>query len=269
WVVNHPATIVTAHGSDLRYGKRSRVWRPLLRKIFKQAACVNVVSDDLKQMATDLGVSENKIAVVNMGIDSDLFSFKRRNDFDRSRPIKLVNTRRLEPIYDHSTILDALEILHARGVGFEMTFVGYGQLQSELMASVEKKGLADKVCFLGGVPNEQMPSLLHNNDIYLSASISDGTSLCLMEAMATGIFPIISDIPANSAWIKSGENGFLHRVGDAAGIAGCIQKVIDDPQIMRISAEKNRSIVLKRGSRNNNMKKLENIYQQLVMREGL
>ena len=90
-----------------------------------------------------------------------------------------------------------------------------------------------------------------------------------MEAMATGIFPIVSDIPANSAWIKSGENGFLHGVGDAAGVADCIQKVIGSPQIVRTSAEKNRSIVLERGSRYNNMQKLEDIYKSIAMREQL
>ncbi|MHC4525119.1 MAG: glycosyltransferase family 4 protein [Planctomycetota bacterium] len=266
-IVNHPATIVTAHGSDLTCGSKSRLWRPLLKKIFRQAACVNVVSDDLKQMAIELGVSKKKIAVINMGIDSDVFSFKARDGFDKFRPIKLINTRRLESVYDHPTIVNALEILKNRGVDFHMTFVGYGELQSELMTRVDKKGLGGKVCFLGGVPNERMPSLLHHNDVYLSASLWDGASLCLLEAMATGIFPVVSDIPANSDWIKSGRNGFLHPVGDAAGIADCIQKVIAEPEIMTYSAKKNRCIVLDRGSRNNNMKKLEDIYKRLAARE--
>jgi len=265
-IVNHPAAVVTVHGSDLTCGMKSRFWRPLLKMIFNQAACVNVVSDDLRRMAMELGVPDEKIAVINVGIDAERFSFKERSLISKSRPLRLVNTRRLEPVYDHPTIIDALEILNNKGVDFCMTFVGNGELHGQLQQLVDVKGLNGKVSFVGGVPNEQMPQFLHNNDIYLSASLWDGTSLCLLEAMATGILPIVSDIPANSDWIKDGVNGFLHKVGASDEIAASIRKVLNAPQIITGFAQKNRDIVLERGSRAANMGRIEDVYKKILLK---
>ena len=264
WIINHPATIVTVHGSDLVLGYKSRLWRTLLRKIFRQVACVNVVSDDLKKIAMRLNVPEKKIAVVNVGIDTESFNFKSHHCFSPVSQLKLVNTRCLEPIYDHSTIIDALEILHNKGINYHMTFVGNGSLLKNLTRIVNEKGLNNKISFIGGTSIKQIPRYLHENDIYLSASLSDGASLCLMEAMATGIFPIVSDIPANSAWIKNGENGFLHPVGDPMSIANSIEKVLNMPDFQLKVSIDNRKLVLENGSREKNMNKLEVIYNQVL-----
>lgn len=263
----HP-TVVTAHGSDLTLGIRSRIWRPLLRRIFEHADCVNVVSEDLCRMVMSLGISPNKIETVTLGIDTDMFSLVQRQAPDISRGLRLVCTRRLEPVFDHQTIINALGLLKEEGVKFDMTIVGDGSLRDTLKQQVHTLGLDSRVSFTGTVPNDSLPEILSRQDVYLSASLWDGTSLSLLEALATGLFPVVSDIKANSAWLNHNADGLLHKVGDAQDLAKCIMKLCSNPALAAEAAGRNREKVIRSASRKANMKHLEQIYEKLVRRRG-
>ncbi|MBN1972686.1 MAG: glycosyltransferase family 4 protein [Sedimentisphaerales bacterium] len=259
----HPA-IVTVHGSDLINGIKSIVWRPLLKKIFNYADCVNVVSKELEEIALSLGISKEKIEVLTLGIDTEKFSFTKRPELAKKTVLRMICTRRMERVFDHLTILNALSILKEKGIDFEMTFAGDGSLLDEMKRQADNLGLSDKVKFIGMIPNNDLPDLLARNDIYLSASLWDGASLSLLEAMASGLFPIVSDINANSAWIQNEYNGYLHKVGDAKDLANCVLKLLVNPEIIPAAAEHNRQKVCENADRNTNMKILESVYKKLT-----
>ena len=261
----HPA-VVTVHGSDLTTGIKSGIWRALLRKIFRFADCVNVVSDDLGEMVLSLGINKDKIEVLTPGIDTQRFCFTKRAKIVKSRPLRLVCTSRLEPVFDHETIIKALALLKEKGIIFEMIFAGDGSLPGVLKRQVSELGLDDCVSFMGKIPNENLPELLSRSDIYLSASLWDGTSLSLLEALAAGLFPIASDIKANSAWIKDGVNGYLHKLGDAENLADCILRLQSEPEIAEKAGPYNRNKVEEKADRNKNMKRLETIYRNLIQK---
>ncbi len=259
----HPA-VVTVHGSDLTTGIKSVIWRPLLKRIFRFADCVNMVSQDLSDMVLSLGINKDKIEIFTPGIDTDRFSFVRRAKIDKSRPLKMVCTRRLEKVFDHGTILQALAMLRDKGIEFEMIFFGGGSLLGRLKRQVKDLGLDNSVSFAGRLRNDELPELLGRHDVYLSASLWDGTSLSLLEALATGLFPVVSDIKANSAWLKNGVDGFLHKVGDAGDLTNCILQLLDEPDIAEKARSINRSNVVEKADRNKNMKRLELVYKDLV-----
>lgn len=259
----HP-TIVTAHGSDLTMGIKSRIWRPLLRKIFEFTDCVNAVSPDLADMVKDLGINPHKIETLTLGIDTEKFAFSHRPLFDKSRTLRLVCTRRLESVFDHHTMIDALALLREKRIKFNMTFAGGGSLLDELTKRVKDLGLDDSVRFAGKLDNKDLPKLLAEHDVYQSASLWDGASLSLLEAMATGLFPIVSDIKANSTWLEHGVDGLLHKVGDPKDLAECIVKFFDHPEMASEAAKRNREKIIKSADRATNMKCLEGIYEELI-----
>jgi len=259
----HPA-VVTVHGSDLTTGIKSVIWRPLLKRIFRFADCVNMVSQDLSDMVLSLGINKDKIEIFTPGIDTDRFSFVRRAKIDKSRPLKMVCTRRLEKVFDHGTILQALAMLRDKGIEFEMIFFGGGSLLGRLKRQVKDLGLDNSVSFAGRLRNDELPELLGRHDVYLSASLWDGTSLSLLEALATGLFPVVSDIKANSAWLKNGVDGFLHKVGDAGDLTNCILQLLDEPDIAEKARSINRSNVVEKADRSKNMERLELVYKDLV-----
>ena len=55
--------------------------------------------------------------------------------------------------------------------------------------------------------------------VYVSTSLADGTSISLLEAMAAGLIPVVSDIDANRPWITHGEDGFFFPAGDSQALA--------------------------------------------------
>jgi len=262
----HPV-VVTVHGSDLTVGIKSRIWRSLLRKIFEYSDCVNTVSEDLQRMVLSLGIGPDKIETFTLGIDTEKFAFVERPKIEQSRVLRLVCTRRLEPVFDHRTIVQALALLKKNGIRFDMSFVGDGSMLDELKRQVEDAGLDDRVSFMGRVHNDSLPEVLGRHDVYLSASLWDGTSLSLLEAMAVGLFPVVSDIKANSAWLRHNVDGLLHKVGDADDLATNILRLCNRPQLLAAATEANRKRVVESGDRKTNMKHLERIYEGLIQRQ--
>jgi L-malate glycosyltransferase len=261
----HPF-VVTAHGSDVASGIKSRIWRPLLKKIFVSADGINTVSDELREMVAGLGIPKEKIATLTLGVDTQRFYFTQRPPISRDRPLRLVCTRRLEQLYDHPTIIEALEVLNRQGINFHMTFIGDGTMRPYLQGIVQQKKLTEKVTFSGTVENNSLPEILREYDIYLSASLRDGTSICLLEAMASGLYPVVSRINANTAWLKHGENGLLHEVSNPRDLAQCVSLVAGNPDLVISAVQKNREMVEEKGNRTKNMKGLEALYAQIMMK---
>ncbi len=260
-------TVVTVHGTDLTAGMKSPVWRTLLKAVFQQAACVNTVSSDLTRMALSLGAAPGKIVELTLGVDTRRFHAGGRRAFPERDAVRLVCTRRLEPVYDHRTIVEALAIVRAKGVEFRMTFAGDGPLRGELESLVERRGLGDATSFIGTVGGDGMPAVLRGSDVYLSASRADGTSLSLLEAMSAGLFPVVSRIPANAAWLKHGVGGLLHEVGDPDDLAAGILELTWRPALAA-SAPAAQSGHGRRAGRPRDRisRRLENVYEALLAR---
>jgi glycosyltransferase involved in cell wall biosynthesis len=147
-----------------------------------------------------------------------------------------------------------------------MTFVGGGSLLEELKKQVEQRGLADRVKFLGGVDSSEIPEILHSNDVFLSTPVCDGISIALLEAMATGLFPIVSDLKVNSDWIEQDVDGFLYKAGDAEALADCILRVWNNTHFIEDAAQRNRRKVVESGDTKTNMRRLEKIFEELTVK---
>jgi glycosyltransferase involved in cell wall biosynthesis len=100
---------------------------------------------------------------------------------------------RLVEVKNHVTILRALSQVKQRGLDFELLIVGEGPLRAELEAQTAALGLSDNVQFRGFDPNVR--NLLLDADVFLLPSHSEGCSISLVEAMATGLPALGSAVP--------------------------------------------------------------------------
>lgn len=268
WVCNVHPWLVTAHGTDVALGVKSPVWRILLRSICQRADCVNAVSEELRELILSLGTTPAKIETFTLGIDTQRFKFRERAFSYPATPLRLICTRRLEPVYDHATIIRTMTLLKQREIRFFLTIVGEGVLRPSLEALATELNVRDRITFAGTVSNTLLPALLDEHDVYLSASSRDGTSLCLLEAMASGLYPVVSEIRANAEWIKHGRNGCLHKVSDPQSLANCIESLLSGLEQTRAALVPNREAVVKRGDRMANMLRLEEVYNRLSSSAG-
>jgi len=96
--------------------------------------------------------------------------------------------------------------------------------EQPLLAAVEARlarspGLAAHVHLIGRVPHERIELLARAADFFLAASLSEGSGYALIEAIACGATPIVSDIPSFRGLTDEGRIGALVPTGDAQGFA--------------------------------------------------
>ena len=139
----------------------------------------------------------------------------------------------------------------------ELVLVGDGPLQKTLEDKVERLGINSLVKFVGRVGYVDVPDVLRSCDLYISLASSDGASSSLFEAMACGLFPVVSNINANTIWIKNGRNGLLVDKERPKEIADKIIQVHEDNNLFKKALKINYAYVKNRLSWETNMKKIE------------
>lgn len=208
-------------------------------------------------------VPMDKVMVMPKGIDLRRFTYTPPS-FQRLKGIKAIVTRSLMPEYRHDIILEAAALLHQRGIRLEWVFVGDGMLMQPLKKQASSLNISHLIDFKGRIPNHELPQLLTDAVLYVSVPVSEGVSSSLFEAMASGCFPIVTDLPGNRSWITHGENGFLVPVGHAQKLADALEKAIDHLPDYFDAISRNRAFVEDRANFEKNMKVISSKYHQLI-----
>ena len=257
--------IVTIHGSDLRMAlERSNFVRRLFIYVCKKAIHLNCVSEVQKKEIEQLGVMSDKISVIPMGIDDAFLETGRNRRIELNKsPFIILSNRNLLPIYNVSLLIRAIPIVLKEEPKTEFLIAGEGSEKENLKSEVENLNLSTSVQFLGRVPHKEMPNLLAKTDIYVSTSLYDGTSVSLLEALASGAFPVVTDIPSNREWITDGDNGFLVPIDEAGILASRILDAIRNRDFLEKRKSDNLLIVERKAFWPTNIKKLEEIYSSL------
>jgi glycosyltransferase involved in cell wall biosynthesis len=246
--------------------------RPFLLKVFlyicKKARHIICVSEVQKTEIEQLGIKEETISVFPMCIDENFLEVgkDRKRSLD-SGPLTVLSNRNLLPIYNVSLLIRAIPMVLKEEPNIRFFIAGDGPERDHLEKEAKKLNVNSAVQFLGRVPHEEMPNLLTQADIYVSTSLYDGTSISLLEAMGSGAFPIVTDIPANREWIASGQNGFLVPVNEEKYLANRIIDAIRNQSLFEKSRIKNLSIVEKKALWSVNIKNIESIYAELLAPE--
>ncbi len=255
---------LTIHGSDLRLAiQKKGLYRKIFTYVCRNAIHISCVSEVQGKELEMLGLPKEKISVIPMGVDKAFVDSgeKRKRETGR-KYITVFSNRNLMPIYNISILIRAIPIVLIDETETKFIIAGDGSERERLEKEVDQLKIKEAVKFLGRVPHNTMPDLLSQSDIYVSTSLYDGTSVSLLEAMASGCFPIVSDIPSNREWIKEGENGFLFPVDDENILARKILMAINDKELRYRSSILNRSIVKEKALWPVCIDKIKKIYEK-------
>jgi glycosyltransferase involved in cell wall biosynthesis len=218
--------------------------RRLFVYVCKKAEHLNCVSGFQRRELERLGVSTGKISTIPMGIDTEFIDTGRsRAEELKNGPMTILSNRNLLPIYNVSLLIRAIPTVLKDEPGARFWIAGDGNERKTLEQEAETLSINLSIEFLGRVPHEEMPNLLSQADIYVSTSLDDGTSVSLLEAMGSGAFPVVTDIPANREWITDGENGFLVPLDDEKFLAMKIVEAIRNRDLRRSSRVSNFRLV--------------------------
>jgi glycosyltransferase involved in cell wall biosynthesis len=261
--------VVTAHGDDVLIAPNSRPMRMLVQRVLRAARLVTVPSDTMYEAVLDLlepaGPPEAGVAVFQYGVESRrLANAGRRHReavVNMDDELRIVSARAMLDLYRIDALLDALAILAREGVAFRCDLLGDGPARAELEAQARRLGIADRCHFHGAVTPMRVEEFVGSSDVYVSVSESDGVSLALLEALALGAVPVLSDIAANRPWVNDGATGILVDI-DPADIADGIRRAAELDR-ERVAGD-NLAKVAERADRDTNLTACELLVDSLV-----
>jgi glycosyltransferase involved in cell wall biosynthesis len=204
-------------GSDILVEAQSDPARSAARFALERSALAFADCHAVEEQLAALGMPVEDIVVFPWGVDLEYFSprpdRKLRVELGWENKRVILSTRSLEPHYGAEVVLDGFIQAAKRDSALRLLQLGQGSLYDSLQAKLDGSGMADRVHFTGQVTHDRLPDFYRAADLYVTASLADGSSISLLEAMACGLPALVSDIPGNREWVTEGETGWFFPVG--------------------------------------------------------
>lgn len=211
----------------------SLAWRDMIR-VAQTADYVTTPTQRAAQLLADKGFTR-PVEAVSCGIDLERF---------RPRPHERAAARARLALPDRETVvfvgrldeekrIDELvralpELLRHRDL--QLALAGTGQRRGELERLAHALGVADRVHFLGFVPDEDLPLVYVAADVFAIGSVAELQSIATLEAMSTGLPVVAADALALPHLVHPGRNGYLYRPGDVAELTRHLLAVLESPE---------------------------------------
>ena len=212
-----PCRIHAEHGRDVHDLEGTSRKYALLRRLFSPMIDGYIVlSHDLRQYLLEKAhVPPRKITAISNGVDINKF-----------RP-----AASLELVKDQLNLVRAFIQLagqYSDGVVKpRLVMIGDGTLREPARQLLRQADL-DNIAWLPGT-RDNIPALMQNMDIFVLPSLAEGISNTILEAMASGLPIVATDVGGNGELVEQGRTGFLVPQGDPAALAAAISRYIDDP----------------------------------------
>lgn len=235
---------VTAHAHDIF------VDRTFLEEKLGGAAFVRVISEFNRDylLSRYPGLDPARVRVVHVGVDVDRYATTSGGEggldaddggaVGEVAPLVLA-VASLRPYKGIAVLLEACYLLRGTGLDLRCVVAGDGPLRAELEALLVAYGLEDRVRLLGAVPESTVGELLSRASVFVLPSRvqedgqMDGIPVALMEAMATGVPVVASDISGIPELVENQRSGILVPPGDAEAVATAVRALLASPDAAR------------------------------------
>lgn len=249
WRKGGPKMVTTEHSTNNRR-RRIPGFKALDRAMYSRydsiVCCSQPVHDTLTAYLGKTMPAEH-ITVINNGVN--LAPYLAITPRKPAETTEILMVSAFRPEKDHLTAMRALALLPDC---FRLTFAGDGALRQQTMQEAERMGLAGRVTFTGNVAD--VPALYRKADISLLSTSHEGMSLSIIEAMASGVPLVASDV-----------DGVRDNVGDGAILVpGADAKALADTLSMLARSESLRTETGRRGRENALKYDIENTTQKYI-----
>ncbi|MEY4764751.1 MAG: hypothetical protein RI907_1424 [Pseudomonadota bacterium] len=227
-----PTQVVTCHDMGTRLSnKRLRV---LFNWSLKRTARVAMVGKQVHDRYTQSGmVSRERAQTVLNGIPVERFTGSPARRQEARRRLGLDETAvvlgcvgRLVALKNHQLLIGLLPDLLRKQPDLHLVIVGYGDLHETLLAQARQLGVADHLTITG--QRNDVADLLPGFDVFALPSTTEGVSIALLEACATGLPAVASRVGGNPEIIHDDETGLLVPVSDASATLAALERLVCD-----------------------------------------
>lgn len=257
-----PRYIITYHMDNVGSGMLGMIYswyrENIMPTIIENADKVLVSSEDYMKHSALKDIAEKKpqlFETLPFGVDTHRFfpkekdqEFLKKNGLEPGVPIILFVGGMDRPHYFKGVddLIRAAEILLKKNISSQFVFVGNGKLIASYKMFAENLGISKQVHFFEGVFDELLPKWYQSSDVFVlpSKDRSEAFGIVLLEAMASGIPVIASNLPGVRSVVQDGESGFLCSPSDPESISEKIKILLADDILRKKMGESAKKRVL-------------------------
>jgi len=274
--------VTMSWGYDLLHDvHKGRSWEWSTRYTLKRSAALVGDCDTIRKLAIQYCMAPERIVTFPWGANTQKYfpveskvdvSVRQRLGWDENTFV-LLSTRGWAPIYGVDDLAKAFVKAARERPELRLFMLGNGPLAPAIRRIFQQGGVMDQVHFPGQVPQAKLPDFYQAADLYISTSHSDGTSISLLEALASGTPVLLSDIPGNQEWVSDSlpqeemggaaenEVGWLFHDGDINSLTHGILQAVDQKEQLPAMSCAARQLAETRGNWEKNFPKLFEAYQ--------
>lgn len=265
-----PIIIHQEHGTLISVIKNKKRRRLTIKFLFNYIENqVIAVSNALKQAIIEfLNIDKSKIITIHNGIQIDKFDIiidktSKRKELGLTDDDIVVGTiGRLVPVKNQKVLIQAIKYLLNRLPKIKLILIGKGPLEEELKTFTQNLNLTNKVLFLG--QRNDIPELLKIMDVFTLPSLHEGISITLLEAMASGLPVVATDVGGNPEVVINGKTGILIPPNDHIKLAEAINDIIQDKNKATLYACTAKMQIKNKFSLEKMVNKYENLYKLFI-----
>lgn len=264
------ATIYGFHGKTMQDLQGISHARRLTQKLFVR--CYQRVVTLNRRMRADLAAQcslpENRIDIIGNGVDIDVFRPRAGRRELRVLfglpPTRFIigNVARLDPVKNHEVILRAIRRLHSDTCRPLVLLIGDGSHRPVLEREIERLGVAEDVRLFGY--SDRVPELLNCMDVYVQPSLYEGFSNTVVEAMASGLPVLATDVGGTADLFSEEHEGLFFRPEKDEALASLIVRLQHNSSLRRAMAARARHRVVERFSIQTMVRNYETMYLEVL-----
>lgn len=208
---------------------------PALARLFERTTVIHVVAAAVGDAVVALGADPARIRVIRPAVD--LARWPVRPLPADGPPWRLLAIGRLVPNKGLDDLVAAVAVLRDDGVDVTLDIVGDGPHRDALTLRIERTGLADAVTLLGRQTPDEVAAALAATHLLVSPSLSEGINNGVLEAMASGVPVVSTEVGGMAEVITDGVDGWLVGAGRPDQLAAAIGRALGAPdQVAGVAA---------------------------------
>ena len=221
--------ITTLHGTDITLLGKDKSFQPVIEFAINQSDAVTAVSESLKEDTYQFFNIKKNIEVIPNFIYPSLYRFAEdielRAQFAEKDEVIIThisNFRKVKRVDDVIRIFKGVQ----QQLSAKLLMVGDGPELHQVKNLARELGISDKVFFLG--KSKRIEQITSISDVFLLPSETESFGLVALEAMASGVAVVSSNVGGLAEVNKDGVTGFLNDVGDIEGMIASVLTILKD-----------------------------------------
>ena len=241
------------------------------KRIFKVADGVQFLSSELYNYIPKLNIDVNKVFVITRGVDTEIFKPRNGKEFSRAEldikenDMVVLYVGRLDLVKGVNYLLQAAKEIIPRYKNLKFLIVGDGSLRKEYEAFAES--FPDNIIFTGF--RKDIPELMNISDIFVLPSLSEGAANVVMEASASVLPVIATEVGEVPQIVLNGKTGILVNSKDVNALVNALKKLINNPLLAKEMGEAGQKRMEEKYSWETICRKLETFYKETIERHGM